>query len=188
MGNLALIYKLELDAFQSMPNNVHMTNTVTFQIVNFLLEIGLDVQIASFEDDGFLPGIKLERGALLIDEAKLKYPGDLLHEAGHLAVKSPIERLETTLNAGSDGAEEMMSIAWSYAAAVHLGIPLEVLFHEHGYKGGGDSLIETFTQGRGFGVPMLQWLGMTADAKRAEGLGIAPFPHMIQWLSNGRPV
>jgi hypothetical protein len=164
-----------------------MQNPITAKIVDFLLEIGLDVQTTTFEDDGFLPGIKLERGALLIDESKLKYPGDLLHEAGHLAVKPPNERLETTLNAGSDGAEEMMSIAWSYAAAVHLEIPLDVVFHEHGYKGGGNSLIETFTQGRGFGVPMLQWLGMTADAKRAEGLGIAPFPNMIRWLSNGRP-
>jgi hypothetical protein len=164
-----------------------MYNPITEKIVDFLLEIGLDVRVTIFEDDGFLPGIKLERGALLVDESKLKYPGDLLHEAGHLAVKPPDERLETTLNAGSDGAEEMMSIAWSYAAAVHLGIPLEVVFHEHGYKGGGNSLIEAFSQGRGFGVPMLQWLGMTADPKRAEGLGIAPFPNMIQWLSHGRP-
>jgi hypothetical protein len=164
-----------------------MQNPITAKIVDFLLEIGLDVQSTTFEDDGFLPGIKLERGALLIDESKLKYPGDLLHEAGHLAVKTPSERLETTINAGSDGAEEMMSIAWSYAAAVHLEIPLEVVFHEHGYKGGGDSLIETFSQGNGFGVPMLQWLGMTSDAKRAPELGIAPFPHMICWLSSGRP-
>ena len=48
-----------------------MPNTVTAQIVNFLLSIGLDVQLTTFEDDGFLPGIKLERGALLIDESKL---------------------------------------------------------------------------------------------------------------------
>lgn len=164
-----------------------MHNPITAKIVDFLLEIGLDVQSTTFEDDGFLPGIKLERGALLIDESKLKYPGDLLHEAGHLAVKPPNERLETTLNAGSDGAEEMMSIAWSYAAALHLEIPLEVVFHEQGYKGSGDSLIETFSQGRGFGVPMLQWLGMTSDAKRAEVLGVVPFPHMIKWLSQGRP-
>ncbi len=164
-----------------------MHNSVTKKIVDFLLEIGLDVQSTTFEDDGFLPGIKLERGALLVDEAKLKYPGDLLHEAGHLAVKPPSERLETTLNAGSDGAEEMMSIAWSYAAAVHIGIPLEVVFHEHGYKGGGDSLIETFSQGNGFGVPMLQWLGMTVDSKRALDLGVAPFPHMTKWLCTGRP-
>jgi hypothetical protein len=164
-----------------------MNNPITAKIMDFLLEIGLEARVTTFEDDGFLPGIKLERGALLIDEAKLKYPGDLLHEAGHLAVKPPDERLETTLNAGSDGAEEMMSIAWSYAAAVHLGIPLEVLFHEHGYKGGGDSLIETFSQGNGFGVPMLQWLGMTTDAKRAAESGIAPFPHMTQWLCTGRP-
>jgi hypothetical protein len=164
-----------------------MHNPITEKIVDFLLEIGLDVQSTTFEDDGFLPGIKLERGALLIDESKLKYPGDLLHEAGHLAVKPPLERFETTLNAGGDGAEEMMSIAWSYAAAVYLEIPLDVVFHGHGYKGGGESLIETFTQGRSFGVPMLQWLGMTVDAKRAEALGVAPFPHMMKWLCNGRP-
>jgi hypothetical protein len=164
-----------------------MFDPTTEKIVNFLQHIGLEVQITTFEDDGFLPGIKLEHGALLIDESKLKYPGDLLHEAGHLAVKPPNERLETSINAGSDGAEEMMSIAWSYAAAIHLEIPLEVVFHEHGYKGGGRHLIEIFNQGNGFGVPMLQWLGMTVDAKRAATLGVAAFPHMTKWLCTGRP-
>jgi hypothetical protein len=122
---------------------------------------------------------------ILFDEAKLKYPGDLLHEAGHLAVKSPEERQQIHLDAGSDPAEEMMAIAWSYAASIHLQLPPEVVFHPDGYRGDSQSLIENFTQGHTFGVPMLQWFGMTADQRQAEKLGIAPYPQMAQWLRPG---
>jgi hypothetical protein len=76
----------------------------------------------------------------------------------------------------------MMAIAWSYAALRHLQLAPEVVFHPDGYRGGSQSLIENFGQGRYFGVPMLQWLGMTADEKQAEKLGIAPYPHMTNWL------
>ena len=41
------------------------------------------------EDVAFLPGIRLEQGALLVDESQLTYPGDLLHEAGHIAMTPP---------------------------------------------------------------------------------------------------
>ena len=75
-----------------------------------------------------------------------------------------------------------MAIAWSWAALVHLELDPEVVFHPAGYKGWSQTIIENFSQGRYFGVPMLQWLGMTADEQGAEDLGVAPFPHMIKWL------
>ena len=43
-------------------------------------------------------------------------------------------------DAGNDGGIEMTAIAWPYAAAVHLGIEIEVLFHPDGYKGGAEWL------------------------------------------------
>ena len=71
-------------------------------------------------------------------------------------------------------AEEMMAIAWSYAAAVHLDLDPAVVFHEGGYRGGSASLIEAFARPSPLGVPMLEWLGMTRD-----------FPVMTRWLFDG---
>jgi hypothetical protein len=121
----------------------------------------------------------------LVDQARLKYPGDLLHEAGHLAVKPEEERRQSGSDAGNDPAEEMMAIAWSFAALVHLQLSPEIVFHADGYRGGSQALIDNFTQGHTFGVPMLQWLGMTADQQQAKRLGIAPYPQMIRWLRAG---
>jgi hypothetical protein len=153
------------------------------RILPFLREIGFQIREADLSGQKtFVPGIALAGGVLLIDRSKLLYPGDLLHEAGHLAIMSPERRMRIQGDAGKKAAEEMMAIAWSYAAAVHLGLPPNALFHEGGYKGASASLIENFTNGRYIGVPMLQWIGLTADGKRAQELGIEPYPHMIKWV------
>jgi hypothetical protein len=57
-----------------------------------------------------------------------------------------------------------------------------VVFHAGGYGGGARSLIENFDTGRSVAVPLLQWLGMTADASRAAELGVQPYPKMLKWL------
>ncbi len=164
-----------------------MTNTefkdeLTAKIVNFLLQIGLEVEAAALAEETFLPGILIDHGVLLVDERKLTYPGDLLHEAGHLAVIPASQRKQTQKDVGKRAGEEMMAIAWSYAALVHLGPNPAVVFHAGGYHGGSESLIENFTHGRTFGVPTLQWIGLTAENKMAKELGIEPYPKMIKWL------
>ena len=161
---------------------IDRTQSVLAKIVAFLREIGFEIQFATVEGATALSGINVDRGVLVCDPERLKFAGDLLHEAGHLAVKSPTERRQASSNMGSDPAEEMMAIAWSYAAILHLQLPPEVVFHPEGYRGGSKSIIENFGAGRYFGVPMLQWLGMCQDEKRAKELGAAPFPQMIQWL------
>jgi hypothetical protein len=157
-------------------------NELTARIVNFLIEIGLEVDAAVLGDETFLPGISVNCGVILIDENKLKHPGDLLHEAGHLAVMPASRRKQLQKDVGKKAGEELMAIAWSYAALVHLRLEPSVVFHAEGYRGGSDSLIENFTQGRYFGVPTLQWVGLTADNKRAKEIGIDPYPSMIKWL------
>ena len=47
------------------------------------------------------------------------------------------------LLAGEDAGEEMGAIAWSYAAALHIGLDPRVVFHEDGYKGAANSHSET---------------------------------------------
>jgi hypothetical protein len=142
------------------------------RIVGFLREIGLVVRVAEIEGPTVLPGIKVVEGGLVVDPARLKYPGDLLHEAGHLAVMPAARRAQANDDTGSDGGEEMAAIAWSYAAAVRLELDARVVFHEAGYRGGSDSMVENFAAGRYIGVPILVWLGMTER-----------YPEMLRWLA-----
>jgi len=152
------------------------------RIVGFLREIGLEVRAEDISGDTILPGIKVARGVLTFDPAQLQFPGDLLHEAGHLAVKSPAERRAADANLGGDPAEEMMAISWSYAAILQLQLPPEVVFHPAGYRGGSQSLLDNFSAGRYLAVPMLQWLGLTHDEQGAKAAGAVPYPRMRTWL------
>src|ERR1051326_3271701 len=152
-------------------------------IVAFLRGIGLTIATGEVAGPTILPGILVEQGGIVFDPDKLRFPCDLLHEAGHLAVVLPERRVAMHRDVGSDPGEEMMAIAWSYAAALHLGIDPALLFHhEYKDKGGGAAILAAFTDGGGFGVPMLQWVGLTYDARRARAEGAEPYPHMQRWL------
>ncbi len=155
---------------------------VTARIVDFLRGIGLTVTAGELPTPGFLPGIQIRDGGLLIDPAQLLYPGDLLHEAGHLAVKTTDERAKAGSNVGKKLAEEIGAICWSYAALTHIGLDPAVVFHPAGYKGASQSFIENYTQGYHPGLPLLQWMGLTYDEKNAPAHGVPPFPHMVRWL------
>lgn len=71
-----------------------MNPDVADAIIDFLREIGLCVEERDLSDKTFLPGILVEKGGLIVDRVKLRYPGDLLHEAGHLAVVSARRRAD----------------------------------------------------------------------------------------------
>jgi hypothetical protein len=77
-----------------------------------------------------------------------------------------------TGDVGDNGGEELGAIAWSYAAALHLQLDPGVVFHEHGYRGGSQSMLENFAAGRYIGVPMLQWRGLCGNE----------YPRMLRWL------
>ncbi|MBL7976399.1 MAG: hypothetical protein JNJ85_15885 [Candidatus Kapabacteria bacterium] len=159
--------------------------TVTL-ICNFLNDIGIHVVFGPINYETVLPGIDLFNGGLLIDTNKLLYPGDILHEAGHLAVMPP--NMRTTANGAIDPkidlemAGELMAIPWSYAAALYIGISPGIVFHDNGYQGGGSNIVDNFKEGRFIGVPMLQWIGLCFDEIRAKENHTLPFPAMIKWL------
>lgn len=155
---------------------------VTARIADFLRGIGVEVVACDLPDACFLPGVRVDRGRLLVDEARLLYPGDLLHEAGHVAIMPAAERGERHGDVGADLGEEIGAIAWSYAAAMHLGLDPAVVFHEHGYRGASGGFLDNFSHGRYVGVPLLQWMDLTRDAARASEEGVPPYPHMLKWL------
>ncbi len=156
--------------------------------VAFIRSIGIPVHFGPVATKTFLPGICIRNGELTVDPEKLKYPGDILHEAGHIAVVPSTERNslndETIVLREQRDAEEMMVIAWSYAACVHLQIDAGFVFHDDGYKGGGGYIAENFRNGNYFGVPMLQWVGMALGKKNEEEPEKPVYPAMLQWLRN----
>ncbi|MES2441934.1 MAG: hypothetical protein V4574_03825 [Pseudomonadota bacterium] len=156
-------------------------NPTIATIVAFLERIGIPVIVEPVPEDSLLPGATVRRGALVFDPERLPYPGDLLHEAGHIAVTDPAVR--GTLDAvADDPGEEMAAIAWSYAAALEIGVDPGLVLHEHGYRGDGASILANFEQGKYFGVPLLGYFGMTAEAKFAEARGMEAYPRMARWL------
>jgi hypothetical protein len=150
------------------------------KVVGFVTGIGIGVHKATLSEPTILPGLAIRNGAVLVDEGRLLYPGDILHEAGHIAVADPAERNQPTLS--PTPGDEMATLAWSYAAACFLGIAPEIVFHPAGYKGGASALVENFTAGRYVGVPLLQFYGMTVEPRGGAGDGAAVYPHMLRWL------
>ncbi len=147
-------------------------------IFAFLREIGLDIHLAELPEKTFLPGIQLIANGLNVDIDALLYPGDLLHEAGHLAVMPPeTRRLEAPPT--GDAAEEIAAIAWSYAAVIHLGLPPEVVFHPHGYRGNSQTLAHGFATGNCPGLPMLWWMGLTTQPTATTP---SIYPKMLRWI------
>lgn len=154
--------------------------------VDFIRSLGIPVIFAALPEGTFLPGAFIQNGELIVDTEKLLYPGDILHEAGHIAVVPAGERGSLHNNnipqRPHRNAEEMMAIAWSYAACIHLNLNPYFVFHENGYKGGGKEVADNFKEGRYFGVPMLQFAGMSAEPHQAAQLQLPAFPQMAKWL------
>lgn len=151
----------------------------------FLNSIGIETRYEKLDEFCFLPGLSIRNGTIIIDMDALKYPGDILHEAGHVAVVTAAERKNLS-TAGVEkrehrDAEEMMAIAWSYAACIHLDIDPKFALHDFGYGGGGSHYANCFNNKQYFGLPMLQWKGMTADEKNAVSMNVKPYPHMLKW-------
>ncbi|MCO5951174.1 hypothetical protein [Mucilaginibacter flavidus] len=153
-------------------------------IVEFVTSIGLEVVKRPVNQDTFLPGLLLEGGKIIIDTNKLQYPGDILHEAGHLAACDADTRntIGSPLPEYMDGGFEMLALAWSYAACLHIGLPASVVFHNGGYKGEGEHLLQTFANGSYIGLPMLQYRGLAYDKKKSAEMGVLPYPNMVRWL------
>lgn len=150
-------------------------------LCTFIRSIGIGVEEGQVDSRSFLPGVEIVRGALVYDETKLDFPGDLLHEAGHIALAPAGLRSQVSGNVAesgvTDGGEEMAVMLWTYAACRDMGINPEIVFHSGGYKGNSQWLLDNYAAGTYIGLPLLQWMGLCA--RNGEGPG---FPHMLKWL------
>lgn len=155
-------------------------------ITRFINEIGIPCSPGNVRDDSFLPGVDIVNGEILYDSINLRSEGDLLHEAGHVAVVTIKDRKTLTSPTVSgdlqEGGAEMAAIAWSWAALTHLDIPPEVVFHKEGYKGDAEDIIANFSKGRYFGVSTLAWMQMTQDPNGSLPVEEDFFPEMSNWL------
>jgi len=144
------------------------------KLTGWVQSAGVPVRMEPIEGATFLPGLTIESGVLVVDPQRLEWPGDILHEAGHIALAPPSRRAALAGKLAITPAEEMAALAWSYAAAVDMGLDPHIVFHEGGYKGGGAQLVVQYASGLppgGPGAPMLQWWGLTNS-----------FPRMNLWV------
>jgi hypothetical protein len=155
-------------------------NPVIRLMATFLETIGIRLIPASSLLPANFPGLDIQHGSVLVDETRVVHVGDILHEAGHLALTDPSVR--NALRLSPTGGEELATMAWSYAAAHHLNLGAAFVFYPESYQNFGDGLVENFTSGNYIGIPLLQRFGMSLDARNAAARNVEPYPHMIRWL------
>lgn len=146
-------------------------------LISFVESVGIEVKEGITGDHTFVPGLEIQNGVLVFERKKLSYPGDILHEAGHIAVTIAANRKRlhgnVTDNDLSKGGDEFAVMLWSYAACKKLKIDPAIVFHKNGYKGDSQWLIDNYDKGTYIGLPLLVWMGMT---------GKDGFPVMLKWL------
>ena len=174
------------DATDAVPDTPRATDAgdksaMIDRIAAFLISIGIDAREGEIGETTFLPGIRIDHGAIIFDKERLLYPGDLLHEAGHVAVCAESERMSLfgDIGTGDKGVsgEEIVAQLWSYAACLEMGIAPEVVFHETGYKGASAWILSNYRRGDYIGLPLLVWMGLAAPRDEPGG-----FPAMRKWL------
>ena len=169
----------------------------------FLQGLGFTVRQDS-RASGFLAGVEINNGQLIVERFDDDIAGELLHEAGHLAVlPSPFRNrasgdLGDVIQRMSDWIDqnratvspddplirailqsgECEAVAWSYAAATAIGIDTRIPFIR-GFDGEGPALHDQVASGYYFGVHGLAAGGMT-DLPRARA--VSPYPRMKRWL------
>lgn len=157
-----------------------MDDDITGTLVDFLRSIGIEVRDGAVPADSFLPGLRLVAGALVVDRSALRWPGDLLHEAGHVATTPAALRSTLDDRIEDDPAvehrNEAEATAWAWAALTHLGLPAEVLFHDGGYHGHSAGLRLTYSLGVYPGAAGLAAAGLT----RLDGP--ERYPRLLRWL------
>jgi len=179
-------------------------------IVDFVRGIGIGVEVGELGRHGLLPGTNVQGGVIHVDPETLIGSGDLLHEAGHIAIipRRHWPRLGRDLQASVEAvlAEEtaagapdpklakavamgeMMAQAWSYGAARHIGVsPGAVFFpgtHKHQQFEGTHPMQAWIESGTHYGILALAEVGLTGFGGMFSHMGdngLPPFPRFSRW-------
>lgn len=177
------------------------------QAVSFLRALGLSV-VEVPGVSGFLPHVAVVNGALHVDVLNV-LPGDLLHEAGHLALMpsryrskahgqlgAAFKAMLSHLDEHPDGlssypecrccravlqASDPEATAWQYAAACAIGLPDDLLFPANAFGGTAHEVLFALNQNTYLGIHGLRAAQWTAvSARTARGLPV--FPELAFWL------
>lgn len=138
--------------------------SLTSSILAFLDKIGIPNQPKILDETCVLPGVLIDKGILYYDLSRLENPGDLIHEAGHIALMTQDERNKIVGNVKEYRSpaedDELGVLAWSYAASKYLDLKPEVIFHENGYHGQSSQLVHGYATGQNLGLPLLVWMNL----------------------------
>lgn len=186
----------------------------TARIVDFLREIGLEVTLEDTQpQNSFLPKVRVVKGTLVVSPGV--FPGDILHEAGHVAtIPKPFRHLadgnlsavfkamgeyvevnppefsayqEDPIARGIMQCSDPEATAWQYAAAHAIGLPDKWLFPKHAYDGEAKGILMSLKATRYLGINGLQAAGWTVT--RANPHRPLPvYPKLVQWLHPGAGV
>lgn len=187
-----------------------MTTLYTlFKTAAFLNAIGLPTTLVdTLEQEGFLPGVWIHHGTLhFTTKAQV---GDLLHDAGHLAVipssfrsmmhgnlynslrqilssTSALDPEDPTAIAVMQ-ADDLSATAWGWACGIHLGIDPKLVIPAESYGNSGDEIRGMLTHNRYLGIHGLQRSGFcSARAPFTDGSSTTSetrpiFPKLAFWL------
>lgn len=154
---------------------------------------------------GFLPKIEVILGGLVVDS---KCPvGDLLHEAGHLAILPAHIRAQATGDLAGIAAPLLLAVkssvdpdsaaaraaincgdseatAWAWAAGKHLGIPGHAIIESSAYDGDGATVRAMLAAGLYPGIHGLAAAGfcVTKPGDLELHTGLPAYPRLAHWL------
>lgn len=171
--------------------------------IEFLRSIGIRCEQVEGAT-GFLPGVAIMEGGLLIDPHA--HVSNVLHEGAHLAILPSGARAMASGDIGSACQAALNAVAhlhpddpayraaiqtsdpeataWAYAAGVALGIPMDQVIRDQDYEGTGDSQRLLLKMNRHSGIHGLQHGGFCAarPGPYAEMIGLPVFPKLARWL------
>jgi hypothetical protein len=182
-------------------------------ITNFLTDLGFTLRVVSTPfRSAFIPGIYIDGMTLLINFDTLQEVGDILHEAGHVAVMPSMFR--STIHGDVDSAfaaskeylethdfidencvenpicraliqcGESEAMAWSYAAAVAADIEPRLVFHS-APRTAPDGKQFLAYEGEGEEIVVMFQMGAhygVHGLQAAKMTTVRTFPKMIRWL------
>lgn len=183
----------------------------TRTVIEFVRSIGIPVTVTELTAKStFLPRVRIQAGELLVDPGV--FPGDILHEAGHIAtIPEPFRHLaDGNLSAvframGEYVEEELVDIggykedpiargimqcsdpeatAWQYAAAKHIGLPDKWLFPKESYNGDAMGILLGLKSSRYLGINGLQAAGWTV-IRATPYRPLPEYPKLVRWLHAG---